>query len=355
MKRLLSVIALGLVAVAYAGAQTINPTKYMVMQLDPNEELNYSEYAVQMASSPDKFCCVLENRELHNMTFVMNGERLITADYVHVHYFDLDSYDNCILTWFMRNDDRYLRYIKTSEGTFGPFDYILYLPDAFGYWGQTPYEPSWLLKDSFLGDIGKKVYLHHNGSVLCVDSNGSWDISSSLSSSGMSPNGKYKAWFDENRMLNFNDGVIDFELPEDSYPSAVPMDNGDIYFSFYYVEEGSRLYYVFSPDKDEITQVNVDNKYYDFRTSTIVEKDGVEHHFYGEGSAFLYGSPVMTVTDPTGNHTLSAGYQDSFVTIDGEQYGSAAPIMANYDPSNNSFWWVTQEGDKLFRYVYKIK
>ena len=362
MKRLILATLLPLLALASANAQNVvsssaaNLKKEAVLKLNQHEVLYDDEYSFALAASGDRYCCVVRDTLSWNYTIIWNGKRIVTADYVKLYYFDLFNLDNCVYAWANRSkdDNRWNVCIKTGEGAFGPYSSIGYVPSLLS-WSASPFLPSWQYKDCFVfSNRNDYVFLRINGSSIPISDEGDWDILECMDNSPLSPNGKHWAEFNDN-ILTFDGKEYSFTLPADSSDQqATPLNCGLAYIKYFYNDDW--YCFIFNPANGELTRINRNGVYFDFRTEKIVtDVEEPSHVFYeGAAEALLEGFPY-TVYDTTGKYEMILDYRNEFVLIDGIAYGNETPINACYDKANNAFVWISYKDGTIYRYSYKLK
>lgn len=351
MKRLL-VPALLLLGISLA-AQNIESR--VVFTMAPGEEIYTGEDFVAMYAEKDKYCCILRNAATAQFTLIWNGNRIVTAPFVSVCYYDLDDFDNCVYKWAENvSTGVYRWYIKTCEGVFGPYDDILYVPDVYPFnlcsrTGLLPYMPGWLYRECFMFTQYGQTFVYRNGGIIKLGSKTVWEYISDISLSCMSPSGKHYAMI-KGGILGYDGKEYPFELPEGAKQVfAQPLDNGLVYVS-YNLDGESHIIMLEPSSEGGFNAITLQDAYFDFRTTETVASPYNEYH------SFLRGSlpPRYDITDKTGNHVMTVDTEGGFIFVDGDSLGSHVPLFAAYQERANAFVWVEVEGSEVIRYAYKL-
>lgn len=323
MRRFLLVIsALFVSALSYAQLE-----QKVLFTLAPDEELHEGEFASARFLGQEKYCCVVRNINSGELTFIWNGQRVVSAPELQVCCFDLENLNNCVYMWQESGN----WYIRTSFGLFGPYESIQYLPSGLGI-----DNPSWQYKDSFIFCQNGQNYVCHDGEIV-----------KEMPGPGFSPNGRHYAMLADDRIIC--DGVQHyFKVPENATSSeCCALNDGKVYICFYDGTEAF-LCFILDPEEMELTPLEKGSMFYDFRTMDVVYKP--------QSGVFSFDSDLtgLVITDESGEHVMTVDDRSTCVLIDGEAYGDAPAISACYEPKSNAFVWVSENGGIIKRYTYKL-
>lgn len=329
----------------------------VVFTMAPDEELYMGEYASARIMGREKYCCVVQNINTGDLTFIWNGQRIVTAPLVEVCCFDLEDLNGCVYIWQEPGIPVEQWYIRTSQGLFGPYDDIRYLPscEAFGMrrpGGLGIDHPSWLYKDSFIFCRNGQTYVCRNGEIMKLADDTDWEeYVKKMASPGMSPNGQHYARIVDDKIMC--DGVSHyFRVPENATSAdCCALDDGKVYICFNDGQDDV-LYFILDPQEMELTPLEKGSMFYDFRTMDVVYRPscGV---FTFDGNT-VWQASELDIADESGEHVMTVDYRNTYVLIDGQAYGDAPAISAFYDAGANAFVWVSENGGMIKRYTYKL-
>lgn len=353
MRRLLLVIS-ALLVCAYSYAQLEHK---VVFTLAPDEELYMGEYASARIMGQDRYCCMVQNINTGDMTFIWNGQRIVTAPFVEVCCFDLEDLSNCVYMWQEPGTPMEKWYIRTSFGLFGPYDMIQYLPacESFGMvrpGGLGIDHPSWLYKDSFIFCQYGQTYVCQDGAIVKIADDTEWEeYVKKMASPGVSPNGRHYARIVDDKIICDGESHY-FRVPESATSvECCALDDGKVYICF---NDGADdfLCFILDPEEMELTPLEKGSMFYDFRTMDVVYKpfSGI----FSFLSNTTWQASELDIVDESGEHVMTVDYRNTYVLIDGEAYGDAPAISAFYDSRSNAFVWVSENGGIIKRYTYKL-
>lgn len=349
-------------------ANTKNPSRKVIYTCPTNEEFYACEYFSNMKAKSDKFACMTINKNTQKLTFVLNGDPVISAKDLCVYWVDLSSKNKCIYSYSKGKEQEYL-FIEGN--TYGPYDYIGYYQYGRRIVGDGSVNLDLLYnRNSFHFISMGNPYRHDNdGSIYpCkpTERNTFFEANPVF----RDKSGKHEAKFSNNFRTLTVDGRS-YTLPIDAgcqidniYSSNfVITDKGVCVFNYgYYTPENYKSRY-FLISNGKLTEFTYD-EYYDPSSDSLKKRSEEWMHQYDEqfqsainwdsDSESLVNGYSVSLRDKTNRHLFTSNWKYDYVVIDGKRFNTTAPIKASYDQGANAFVWVTIEGKQLVQYTYRL-
>jgi len=355
MKRLLPAVLAVFLGMASAAAQDLE--EKVLFTLAPDEQLYMGEFAYSRIAGADKYCCVVQNMGSGELSFIWNGQRIITAPFLEVCCFDLENLNNCVYIWSEPETSGEKWFIRNSYGLYGPYETLQYLPscEAFGMkrpGGLGIDHPSWLYKDSFVFCQYGQTYVCQSGAIVKLGGDSDWmEYVRKMSSPGISPNGRHFASLNGDVLMC--DGKIHyFRVPENAVSAdCCALDDGKVYLSFNSGEEVF-ISFILDPYKMELSPLEKDEMFYDFRSLDVVEKpyDGV----FNFDSFNVWQANDLEIQDAENEHIMTVDCRNGFVLVDGIPSGDSPAVFARYDFSADEFIWISEYGGEIKKYTCRL-
>ncbi len=343
-----------------------NPIKRVLYTCGGNEDFYCYEFYSNMKTSGTKFACVTKNRQNSKLSFILNGQPVVTANNLEIFWIDVDSKEKCI---YMYSDGDKEDYLVIDGHKYGPYEHIGYWQHACSFhWDGTPNLDLLLNRNAFTFKRMGKLFRHDNdGSIYECEGEDVWRPREEKPVY-KSPNGQHKAQFSmEYRLLTVDGKSYVMPIDLDAAPKSIRLrnfyitDDGVCVVRFEY-NNGTKWVYPYLVIKDnEIETIN-EGEYFDPWTNTIRMKGGdmparrprqLDSMMKWKDGSWINGIDI-SLQDDSNRHFFTANWNYDYVMIDDKKFGKSAPIKAFYDPTSNAFGWVAIEGRSLVLYTYKL-
>lgn len=326
------------------------PVRRVMMTLSPNEEIYWGEYLSNFRTSSYNYICILRNKVTNRQTLVWNGQRKLEAKWITFGHVDVNDFNKCI--YFYEKDGH--GYIQMESQKYGPYDWVWY-NDWYPMQTRSGLSlPQYENKYKFYFDLMGNEYIHDYDGTIYKKSEGRYEYDS--------PDKKHHLKISEDKRMVTIDGknyVIPFPVDSDleKYAPELCLFNDG---TCYYVIE--HLAYYITPS--EVRQINHDVEYFDLDSHTIKPKSVKQSNdkypnFWSiplkyEDNKGLFVAYEFLLQDKSKKHTLLAKWNQNYVIVDGNKYGTQCPIDAFYDANTNSFCWIAIENNQMVLYTYAM-
>ena len=89
-------------------AQDTNLKRNVLFMLGENEEIYYNEYCISQQLNQNRFACIIKNTLNNTYTFIFNGIRIVTSDYLlQVNYLNVNENDGYVISYW-DGEEQYL-------------------------------------------------------------------------------------------------------------------------------------------------------------------------------------------------------------------------------------------------------
>lgn len=342
------------------------PIRTVLYTCGPNDDFYCYEFYSNMKTSGNKFACVTKNRNTSKLTFVLNGESVVTAKDLEIYWIDLNSKNKCI---YMYSDNANEEYLVIDGHKYGPYEDTGYSQHACKfYWDGTPNLELLLNKESFTFKRMGKFYRHDNdGSIYECQGQSVWNAKEE-NPIYTSPNAQHRAQFTmDYRLLTIDGDSYVMPIDLDADPKTIGLrnfyitDDGTCIVRFEY-NNGSKWVYPYLVIKDRNVEPINEGEYFDLATNSVRTKGSdmptrqptqLESMMKWKDGSWINGIDI-SLRDKTNRHFFTANWNYDYVMIDDKKFGKSAPINAFYDPATDAFGWVAIEGRNLVLYAYKL-
>lgn len=328
---------------------TGNPTKKVIYTLGNREKLYYTEISSNMKSRNNQFLLVTEDGNTGKLNLILNGTKIASGKGLEVFDINFES-PNPVNYAYTDGNGYYFGINGKKVGPFEAYDYQYCNNGRMILYGKR---------------MGKWFRIDIDGSTYYLGD----DIWSSIEKEATysSPNGYHKLKFSDYYKYATIDG-IKFLIPMGSiYNSAdlsdvVVMDNGDAYFELRAEKSGGTDYLLYKVTPGGIMQIMEDQ----YRANTA-KRTGISNANREQGFDASYENLAddswdgdwfkgldIVLQDKTNSHTFIANWNYDYVMVDGSTIKCTSPFYAFYDPSSNTFSWVSQEGKDFVLYTYSL-
>jgi hypothetical protein len=163
MKKILFIMLFLATLAGSTNAQNNTNTKLkrtLLFTLGANEEIYYDEYFVMQQMNQNRFACIIYDTLNNTQTFVFNGKRILTADYLHegyglFHYLNVHEENGYVVEYEWQEKN----YVNIKGKVYGPFDGYS-LSFAKDNKGNENYDRFYYRKEE---NGNKNYYIHYDG------------------------------------------------------------------------------------------------------------------------------------------------------------------------------------------------
>ena len=351
-------------------------------KLQKNEIIFYDEYVASIKFENQVFACIIEDTTTHKKTFVWNGEKKFSCDYILCYYVDLTDYDKCIIYYRQENGV----FMKVENELYGPYDNIYYPANGSrdsdtrtsGYtWHIFSEETSdsWFYKNSFYFTQMGNSLIYSNG-ILLPNYHGS-NLLDTLQNNVEKKGIEYKS-------LN-QKHIAEFKFPNlllDNKPYTIPMQENDTVSScLIYIYDNGNCYGELQMDNlkkaSEITypyqsyplsfikfyienqalKVLKEDEIFNFKKQRVEKKadqSNLKYQNFFRNTYYDNNARDFMMFDTSKKHYFISNPVYPYVLIDNKKFGKECAIYAWYVEESNEFCWITLEGNELVSYCYKL-
>lgn len=357
MKKILLYI---IVLVSWCFSEAQNPIRTVLYICEANEGFHFLQSYSNIQVSGNKFACVTKNKISKNLSFILNGKKIITAKDLEIHWVDLNTELNCIYKYTKNDSEEYL----VIEGKkYGPFEEVQYSIIENYYFGIPNLLYLYNRNHFYFRRMGK-IYRHDNdGSIYELKETAS-GMANETDPIYKSADGLHQAQFTNNyRLLTVDNKSyilpIDVDVKDENiyFDDIFVSNDGVCFFAVgFFIGDGSDMgVFRCAVDSNSIQYIS-EREYFDPITKTILPKGSgwnFRNHIKCKDGTWVNEIDV-SLQDKTKRHVFIANWEYDYVMVDDKKFGKCAPINAFYDETNNTFVWVTIEGKQLVEYVYKL-
>ena len=342
------------------------PIRNVIFTMKYNEILSSDECTTNMKIQNMKFVLLVTDTLKNTQTFVWNGIRKVTADWIHVMDIDFNNYDkNTII--YKRGNGRYIHILGQERG---PYEWVgtgsrQYIYDV--WW--KPYTNTYYNynRNKYYFDLMGTEYVHDYDGTIYKISEGRYKY--------VSLNKKHIATISQDRRvitIDMHPYVlpigVDYKIVEN--PVVCLFDDGTCYYQQSVVDDFSKSYkqtklFEFYITQKEIKKLTSDQSF-NFETQQIVNNVDVNTEDFMPLFCSKFGWKMLeevnewiipyefSIQDKNKKHFFSANWAYPYVLIDGKKYGNACPIYAYYDDIQNAFAWIVIEKNNVVFYSYQL-
>lgn len=320
----------------------------ILYKLDKNEKLFFNEIASNLKANSSNFAAFTIDTVTKKQSLVVNGRKILTADYISSPLFDLENPSRQIYSY--RNGDEW--YLMNNGNLEGPFE-------ALGW-------PAQNLPNTYAFKRMGSVYVKDSdGSIYPAEGDNVWNpvLAEPVMSS-----------FDARHKLKLSNDRRNATINGTSYKFPIPASatNIRLYTGFTYVSndgkalcnleysnDGSNFDEYFTLVNGKVTRIEP-NAFRD-ELQRLIESDGlqaglsfVNSQEQLEKTAKWTDGLNLSLSDDSGRHLFTSAWNYDYVMIDNRKIECNAPFFAFYDKDADSFVWISLEKNQLVKRTYKL-